>query len=791
MRGSVGAVVVVMVVVAGSCTGDDDPQAGDPSTAAAITTPAPAPSTTPADGTATSSSAPASTPVTSAAPSTTTPSEPPPPLAARRVVRGIPDDLSMAGASDLTPAERGRPFVLAGLYQAPGRAPAPRLWTSVNGRRWALAPAPEAGPDDRAYLLSATWFDGGLAVGGGTATDRPQAAVWVAANGRRFGQAEDPFGSDRAGVDVVGAVGTRLVAAGYLDDGEGAVAAVAVRGADGRWTAADVPVVAQFTANGIAARGRTVVVTGIEAGQQPARAAALVSDDAGRSFRLADTEAFRGGLTSELGPVAATPRGFVAVACAPTRVGEVTALARSRDGRRWTRQDIDVAGTSSTDRLSLEYGGCSSLTTNGETTIVGVSDLGGWVVYVNADGTALAREVPRRPGQVAEEPPLLAARFDGEVVAVGRDVGGFAPSVGDSLGTGLPDASVDVFEVELVRSPDGMWLGLDLYPRVTELGGDGWQRSAFGRWFVPGEGNLRLAPPRVVPAALDTAIAAPYGVVGVNDAAEDPRDDELDGPNRGTEAFLKPSGERWRTVGLIASGPGGDDVRALARSGRTVVGVGDATRREASGADVALPIAVSTRDGRRWRTEQVPVPGGGEAGLHDVCALASGQFVAIGDQIVDGVRRPLIVERQPDGRWRQASVEGLPERIVVNGCAADGDRVVVHADGVDRSEVYTSTGGGAFEPAQLDQPEFRDTRFADITAGDGTFYAAGSTYDGVADDAALWRSDDGLTWSALEVRGLGGDGDQDALSVVVSDGTLAVAGLNENAPVVWDVPLPR
>lgn len=791
MRGSVGAVVMAVVLVLGACSGDDDPAGSDASNTSAPppsgdTSSPSRPTSTPAEGTETPSSAsapPSSTPATE--------SDTDRPAARRRPVRAIPDDLALAGASALTSAPRGRQFVLVGFHQAPGRPAVPRLWKSPNGAEWSRVTAPGSAAADRSYVLSAAWFGGGLAVGGGTADDRPRAAVWVAPNGSRFGRAEDPFGGDRAGVDVVGAFGRQLIAAGYVDDGEGAIAAVAVRQRDGRWVAADMPDVAQFTANGIAARERTIVVTGVEASQQPARAAALVSTDAGRTFRIADTDSFRGGVASELGPVAVTPRGFVAVACAPTRTGEVTALARSGGGRTWARQDIDVLSTGSTDELSLEYGGCSSLATNGDTVVVGVTDLGGWAVYVNPNGTAVADEIPRVPGQVAEQPPLLATRADGAVVAVGRDAGGFSSSVGETLGRGLPDASVYISDVELVRTSGGVWLALDMYPKVTELGNDGWQRGAFGRWFSPGsQGGLRLAPRRVVPPALDTAIVAAFGLVGVNDAARDPRDDELDGPNRGTEAFVRRPGQRWRSVGLIASGPGGDDVRALVRSGPTVVGVGDATRREASGADVARPIAVSTRDGRRWRNERVPVPGGAEAGLYDACALGSGRIVAVGYQIVDGVQRPLLVTRTTTGRWRRASTEGLPERIDLDGCAAAGDRLVVHADGIDRSEVYVSVAGGAFERARLGRAAFRDTRFADVTAGATTFYAAGSTYDGVADDAAVWQSTDGVRWSAIDVGGLGGRGDQDALSAVFVDGALVVAGLSDNLPVVWDVPLP-
>lgn len=768
------AALAALVLIA-ACTGGDD----DASTTSAAVRPGP---------TAADTAAPTA-PSTTQAPTTTVP-----PIPASVWPVEVPgEELGAAGAVALLPAQAGRGHLLVGWEQAAGELSRPRVWESADGLAWVPAAAPVPDDADTALTVSgAVWFGDQLTLGGTTATSdgNRRAAVWMAPAAGAFDQpAELPLG-DRTSVATAIAVGDAgLIVAGWVEDDAADTAFVTVRQPDGSWELADVPDLPEFTPDGVAANGRTIVVTGTDTAPERREARALVSTDAGATFRLADTEAFAGGVGSAFGAVGVTSAGFVTVACAPDASGTRTALGRSVDGTTWTRQDISIVGDEeAVANLSLQGGGCGELAVSGDTVHVGVEDLSGWALAIDASGAAQAHEIPRRPYTVADGTPLIAPTASGLTV-VGREVGGLAPGrlPDGTVGTGLPRQRPYVQALSLSEFDGTTVLGVMLFPDVDEQGSGSSSWSSYQRWLNSPDGRVFGRAVRMRDE-FRTVESMPFGAVALA-TVDDSADAGRSGPMGATEAFVRLPEGRWRSSGLIASGPGGEYIVDLGSVGSGGVGVGMASLRDAvTNIATTTPLATST-DGATWTAETVALPPGASGGLESVCSIGETAF-AYGWRMVDGVETPIVAVRSAGGAWSVTAPSGIPDTVTVEECTSDGARVVVLGREGNHSRIWVTSDGVSFSRADLPEPEFADSTFAETRLVAGRLVAVGSVTPVDRDTrAAMWTSRDGLTWSEVPVDGFDGPGSQAAASVIAApDGSIAVAGYDRGAPVVWNLP---
>ncbi|MGI9028439.1 MAG: hypothetical protein ACR2HP_00400 [Ilumatobacteraceae bacterium] len=761
--------------------------AEDDSTA---TPPVPATTTEPATTRTTATTAtPASTPTTDR-PSTTTTTAPRPAPVVSATVIDLREDLSAAGAVELVPAFGDRGHLLIGWEQEERRPSEPRVWESADGLRWAEAPAPTA-PDDQsgAGVVGAAWSGSTLAIGGVTETFGvgPRAAVWLATDGRNFpAPPELPIGDADSVVSAIASSTAGLVVAGWIDDADEDTTFVAVRTAEGSWHRAELPALPDFGARGIAASGSTIVVTGSDGTFESQASAALVSTDGGLTFELADTSALVGGLATGLGPVAATPEGFVAVACAPSSTGHMTALARSADGVVWSRQDLQVVPTDDGDQPQLVDAGCSSLRADGSRVLIGVVDLEAWVLTVEPSGRASARRAVRGQRRLAVSGPFVAPTPMGTVV-VSNDYGGFTPSIleSGSIGRGLPIGAPGVDGIALHDDLGAMLVEVVMFPKVDDDPGGRYEWAGYRRWFqAADDGSF---DPTFHGRNLDVIATTPFGVVGL-ERADDAADGGESGPKGDTEAFMLDERDQWRRSAMVSSGTGSEIVADLTAVGMSAVGVGTATRRDPQ-TDVTTwaPLVRSTSDGITWTEELVPLPADAVGGLRAACTMTD-RVIAYGWQVAGGVESKLVAVRDADGGWSVAEPSGLPSRSSLATCSPDG---IVHiaADG-DRSSVAVSTDGITFTSADLDADAFTDTTFHDIDSFGAGFVAVGPKLGPGRDvNGALWTSPDGLTWSEVALDGMDGFGSQAPVAMQQApDGSLVLAGYELGAPTVWTVP---
>ena len=84
---------------------------------------------------------------------------------------------------------------------------------------------------------------------------------------------------------------------------------------------------------------------------------------------------------------------------------DVTALARSADGVTWTRAGHPLVGDEGAlGDLSLQSAGCGDVAVLGDRVHLGLLDINGWDLAVAPDGTAVAREIPRRSARSTRRP---------------------------------------------------------------------------------------------------------------------------------------------------------------------------------------------------------------------------------------------------------------------------------------------------------------------------------------------------------------------------------------------------
>jgi hypothetical protein len=144
-------------------------------------------------------------------------------------------------------------------------------------------------------------------------------------------------------------------------------------------------------------------------------------------------------------------------------------------------------------------------------------------------------------------------------------------------------------------------------------------------------------------------------------------------------------------------------------------------------------------------------------------------------------------EPDAGGEWTQQRIKASPGADSPTGFAADGEDVLVVVLGEDASlKSYLSTDDGVFragEPIEIEGGGY--PAFADPVRLDGTWWLVGTGgMVGEGDDETMafeprvLRSADGLTWESVDVSGI--PAPVDLSSVAVADGALVVAGSKRN-----------
>ena len=784
--------VAVLAAALVACTGDDDD--------AAPTTTLPPATTEPATATSTSATTEPSTstaPPTTAAASTTT--TVPPPSATRTVVGPITDTEPSSTAGQLLPAANGRGFLLVGTQQArPGERRTPTLWESGDAAVWADAPAnPALAEGVSASASAGVWVGPELVIAGSVQDDivRNRPAVWSAPDGWTFAASTDPFGV--AGSVVALAVGPAGLVAGGVgitpEDGT-TYPMVAVRTEAG-WTPTNLPNTPGVDAgvNGLAANATTVVATGSIDTGDVFQAAVWTSVDGGRTFTPGDVSSVHVGLGSSLGAVVATPAGFAALACTANGPTTTTALVTSPDGITWQRVEI-VATSATGERYPNVIANCSSLIADGDRLIAGGRDVGqGHVLAIGSDGQGDDLLAPRGRNLIADSTPLAVRRTDGRIGAVSRETRGFSAGLAkaDDLpdGTGLPPGRPQPAVESVVALVDQVLVGGSRFPVVTETGTNySWTSEAVWATSVDGAA-WAPAGPDVVPTNAGL-VRSGNGIDIAFAWSSDPADDTLAGPALGTTAFVRTAGQPWESVGLIASGPGGDGIDDAIAVPGGFVAVGYAAVRDANGVSTTRALAFSSTDGRTWVPEATP-PASDRTSLSQLCPLPDGSVLATGSTVVGDSSLFYLARRDLAGAWSEVDRSPFPAELdEFTDCDLVGATAIFLATtDAGQPVTYTTTDGVAFTASPIAVKGASNARINAITKVGDTVYGVGTRSTGLAaGDAAVWRSADGVTWEPFPVVGLTLPGDQVAVDVGVSPaGALVVAGYDRDEIVTWTV----
>lgn len=200
------------------------------------------------------------------------------------------------------------------------------------------------------------------------------------------------------------------------------------------------------------------------------------------------------------------------------------------------------------------------------------------------------------------------------------------------------------------------------------------------------------------------------------------------------------------------------------------------------------PAVWTSSDGDTWQMQ--PVGRLGEAGHLAEASAVDGLVLAVGWRSVPVggamADEPLVVAGGQGGPWRAVSGLPLPPNVSaqLSGIAAGRGRVVVGgvlSDGSLAAWVTTDDGVSWVGPNVL--PSEPGSSIAAMAFGDGEFIAVGESI-GLPSGPGVWRSPDGVTWSADHPSAGGGS----LADVALTDGgPIAVGHDGEGHATVWSL----
>jgi hypothetical protein len=346
------------------------------------------------------------------------------------------------------------------------------------------------------------------------------------------------------------------------------------------------------------------------------------------------------------------------------------------------------------------------------------------------------------PSKISQQPVFLEASKTGTVRPVSLTaisggivpeltVNGLATANGEEIAVGSADGYPAVWR----EAPGGGSWNLvsslpvvSAYPGLSALtsvthGPDGWLAvgepgpvvltSADGTTWQRAGGSITQD---LAGASAVTAAANPAGyVIGANPS----------GPTSspGPDLWWSPNLASWTRATEMDDTSSSNQVQAVAANAHELMAVGS---------DGGHPAVWTTTDGQTWTTIILDLPPGASAALLQQVAISGDHVVALGVQTKAGGAVPF-AEFSTDGgaSWQEAPL----------GSAGPGTTVTA------------------------------------LTASSGGFTAASQSGPPGQQDAQIWTSATGSTWTSVQVSGLSGGGAHDVTALVSSGSAVTGVGL--------------
>lgn len=707
------------------------------------------------------------------------------------------DGESVSLAELLGPYVGGTPMLVIGDRRAALGEPRQLvMYSSPDGAPWAEVEGASLGSGDDTDVTAATWTGNRLAVGGDlpAADGARQPRVWFTTDLTTFGEPEDPFGGLPGTVTAFAASIEGLVVLGQVYESATPTTRIALRDdVTGVWSVTSLP--PEANATGLTTNGGTVVATGSTTVGQLQQAAAWASIDGGRTFSAADTSAFAGGVSTAIGAVVGYPAGFVGAACVGDGDGATTAVATSNDGYTWQRVALNVVYANEDGRpYPNRSGTCTHISFGNDRFYISGFDIDGVLLAIGHDGVGEALRFPLDVGTLATGEPQAALGPNGWAAVVPQGRGLFAvtesPPTYLAPAAGLPEPERSVSPPALRRAMSGITAGVPTYPEIEANDDGSFTWGPRTEWFQSADGGAWSSSDFL--NGIDASGVVSNGTTSVAwSSVDDPGDDDRPGPVGGTAVWVQDADGATREVGVVAGGLGGQTITDIEPVPTGYVAVGSSSVRNLdTGFTPTQPIVhVAPPDGLAWSQETPPVPAG-DAQIDSACVLGDGTLLGLGQAVVGGAATMYLLRRAADATWSTVDPAQFPAGIVAfDSCAASSSGALLVTTLDRQTRAFFTADGVTFEEADLASVVGDDAPVT-FTSYAGGFVAVGESSADADRDIVVWYSRDGVAWRRHDVAGLGGPGHQFAGDVIVVGTRLVIAGLTDDAPVVWAAPLP-
>jgi Protein kinase domain len=346
------------------------------------------------------------------------------------------------------------------------------------------------------------------------------------------------------------------------------------------------------------------------------------------------------------------------------------------------------------------------------------------------------------PSKISQQPVFLEASKTGTVrpVSLAAISGGIVPELtvnglatanGEEIAVGSADGYPAVWREALGGGSWNLVSSLPVvsaYPGLSALtsvthGPDGWLAvgepgplvltSADGTMWQRAGGSITQD---LAGASAVTAAANPAGyVIGANPS----------GPTSwpGPDLWWSPNLASWTRATEMDDTSSSNQVEAVAANAHELMAVGS---------DGGHPAVWTTTDGQTWTTIILDLPPGASAALLQQVAISGDHVVALGVQ--------------------------------------------TKADGSVPFAEFSTDGGASWQEAPLGSAGPGTTVTA-LTAASGGFTAASQSGPPGQQDAQIWTSATGSTWTSVQVSGLSGGGAHDVTALVSSGSAVTGVGL--------------
>ncbi|MBT2208180.1 hypothetical protein [Actinomadura sp. NEAU-AAG7] len=673
---------------------------------------------------------------------------------------------------------------------------------SVDGGR-TFKPAAQQGPDGGAPRPGETpqavggSAEGWVAVGtrtGGTGV------VWTSEDGREWRREPDAvggvFGANDRVRRIVASGGGYMAVGDHSQKGDFSDAAPAVwLSADGRrWEARTGDQIGvqidrgTFSLVEAAASGKVILLEGLvtPGRNKPPYRKVWRSDDGGRTWSASDVPVPRGSRGLIIGGGGA---GFLALREIRAGGKAYAQAFASRDGSQWRRAgNLTTGGYERTSQVLGDERGFAAVVVRGRDVLLSRSANGAAWKDAGTVETRPQREI--RGGALA----------GGRTVVVGREPGGgdMDPMLGvwDAAGTAVP---VDLAKVPGAIRPDHtvrtVGVNGDLAVAVGSASGDAaaWTSADGGAW-KPAQG-LGAAFTRPGPQQLIDVAGGKAGWLAVGYDQSAPRRalvvTSADGATwqaADNAAAFRATRNGVPVTSAAASGPGGYVVVGIEGFSAVTWYSGDLKNweRGTSGGRNALEGA---RNRSHW--------------MLDVASAGSSGFAAVGGERDAKGNHPAVWTSRDGKRWSLQNLPlpgGITEGHLTHIAARGNTLVAAGIAATPRGLVwlgYTSSDAGrTWRPLPVPGGGTNEVITTALAATPKGFAGTGTVQQDGAADVVSWTSADGSSWKSTTPggTGLGGAGDQQVTGLAAFRNSLLGVGRSTDAgadqPVLWSRPVP-